>query len=76
MLVTGRGSTVWSPFHRQVVGRFVRQRSRLRRWVTPDGRPVPTGEGGFPALGGRKYLYVARVGRWASSTLMEYLVNG
>ena len=29
-------------------GGFVRQTSSFRNWVTPDGSPGPTGEGGCP----------------------------
>jgi glutathionyl-hydroquinone reductase len=39
-------------------GRFVRQDSAFRNWVTADGAPGPTGDGGFPAEGGRYHLYV------------------
>ena len=34
-------------------GRFVRWESRYRNWITPDGSPGPTGEGGFAAERGR-----------------------
>ena len=30
-------------------GRFIRWESRYRNWITPDGAPGPTGEGGFAA---------------------------
>ena len=30
-------------------GAFVRTNSQFRNWITPDGAPGPTGEGGFPA---------------------------
>ena len=33
-------------------GRFMRPTTRYRNFVTPDGSPGPTGEGGFPAESG------------------------
>ncbi len=40
-------------------GRFVRQTSTFRNWVTPNGSPGPTGVGGFKAEPGRYHLYIA-----------------
>jgi putative glutathione S-transferase len=51
-------------------GRFVRQESAFRNWITPDGRPGPTGEGGFRAEPGRYHLYVSLACPWASRTLI------
>jgi putative glutathione S-transferase len=34
-------------------GRFVRPDSQFRNWITPDGAPGPSGEGGFAAAAGR-----------------------
>lgn len=51
-------------------GRFVRQESAFRNWVTPDGRPGPSGEGGFKAEPGRYHLYVSLACPWASRTLI------
>ena len=31
-------------------GRFVRQESGFRNWITPHGDGGPTGQGGFPVL--------------------------
>ena len=30
-------------------GRFVRKESSFRNWITPDGAPGPSGDGGFKA---------------------------
>lgn len=46
-------------------GDFKRKDSRFRNWVTRDGAPGPTGEGGFKAETGRYHLYVARACPWA-----------
>ncbi|MDQ4059793.1 MAG: glutathione S-transferase family protein [Pseudomonadota bacterium] len=51
-------------------GRFVRSRSQFRNWVTPDGEPGPTGEGGFRAEPGRYHLYVSLACPWAHRTLI------
>ena len=51
-------------------GRFVRQVSTFRNWVTPDGSPGPTGVGGFKAEPGRYHLYIAYVCPWACRTLI------
>jgi putative glutathione S-transferase len=51
-------------------GRFVRQVSTFRNWVTPDGAPGPTGVGGFPAALHRYHLYVALNCPWACRTLI------
>jgi putative glutathione S-transferase len=51
-------------------GRFVRAATRFRNWITRDGSPGPTGEGGFPAEPGRYHLYVALSCPWAHRTLI------
>jgi putative glutathione S-transferase len=51
-------------------GKFVRQDSVWRSWVTPDGAPGPSGEGGFPAASGRYHLYVSHACPWAHRTLI------
>lgn len=51
-------------------GRFVRDASVFRNWVTADGAPGPSGEGGFKAESGRYHLYVAYACPWAHRTLI------
>jgi putative glutathione S-transferase len=51
-------------------GRFVREDSRFRDWVTPDGAPGPSVEGGFKAEPGRYHLYVNYNCPWAHRTLV------
>ncbi len=51
-------------------GEFVRGESVFRNWVTPDGSPGPTGEGGFRAEPGRYHLYVSLACPWAHRTLV------
>jgi len=51
-------------------GSFIRSASAFRNWITPDGAPGPSGEGGFPAEAGRYHLYVSLACPWAHRTLM------
>lgn len=51
-------------------GRFVRPATRYRNWITPDGSPGPSGEGGFPAEAGRYHLYVSLACPWAHRTII------
>jgi putative glutathione S-transferase len=51
-------------------GHFVRPPTRFRNWVTPDGGPGPSGEGGFAAEPGRYHLYVSLACPWAHRTII------
>lgn len=51
-------------------GKFVRSTAGFRNWITPDGAPGPSGEGGFPAVSGRYHLYVSYACPWAHRTLI------
>jgi putative glutathione S-transferase len=51
-------------------GRFVRQESAFRNWITPNGAPGPSGKGGFKAESGRYHLYVSLACPWAHRTLI------
>ncbi|WP_350335092.1 glutathione S-transferase family protein [Coralliovum pocilloporae] len=51
-------------------GRFVRQDAGFRNWVTKDGSPGPSGQGGFKAEPGRYHLYVSYACPWAHRTLI------
>ena len=57
-------------------GRFVRSESQFRHWVTADGGPGPTGEGGFAAEAGRYHLYVSLACPWAHRTLIFRALKG
>lgn len=57
-------------------GRFVRQDSAFRNWITPDGAPGPTGNGGFKAEPGRYHLYVSLACPWAHRTLIFRILKG
>ncbi|MGH6671841.1 MAG: glutathione S-transferase family protein [Xanthobacteraceae bacterium] len=51
-------------------GHFVRPTTLYRSFITADGRPGPSGEGGFPAERGRYHLYVSLACPWAHRTLI------
>jgi putative glutathione S-transferase len=51
-------------------GRFIRRDAIFRNWITADGNPGPSGEGGFPAESGRYHLYVSYACPWAHRTLI------
>lgn len=71
MLINGQWAHDFRPRHETGEdGSFIREAARLRHWITPDGRPGPSGEGGFAAETGRYHLYVALICPWASRTLM------
>ena len=40
-------------------GSFIRDASKLRQWVTADGSPGPSGDGGFQAEPRRYHLFVS-----------------
>jgi len=57
-------------------GTFKRADTSLRNWITADGRPGPTGEGGFKAEAGRYHLYVSLACPWAHRTLIFRKLKG
>jgi putative glutathione S-transferase len=69
MLVEG----VWTerrPDTGSTDGRFERNPAHFRHWITADGSPGPTGDGGFKAEPGRYHLYVSLACPWASRALI------
>jgi putative glutathione S-transferase len=57
-------------------GRFQREESVFRNWVTADGSAGPSGEGGFQAEPGRYHLYVSLACPWAHRTLIFRALKG
>jgi putative glutathione S-transferase len=51
-------------------GQFIRPATRFRDFVTVDGSPGPTGNGGFAAEAGRYHLYISLACPWAHRTLI------
>jgi putative glutathione S-transferase len=57
-------------------GRFKRQDSAFRNWITADGTPGPSGDGGFEAAPGRYHLYVSLACPWAHRALIFRRLKG
>ncbi|MDO5612622.1 MAG: glutathione S-transferase family protein [Paracoccus sp. (in: a-proteobacteria)] len=57
-------------------GEFVRDTSRHRNWITPDGAPGPSGEGGFAVESERYHLYVSYACPWAHRALIFRAIKG
>lgn len=77
MLVNGQWQKDFHPVQgTDNEGGFVRDVSSFRSWITPDGSPGSTGEGGFKAEADRYHLYVALICPWASRTLMARTLKG
>ncbi|MFT5521969.1 MAG: putative glutathione S-transferase, partial [Enterobacterales bacterium] len=51
-------------------GKYIRKDSSFRHWVTKNGEPGITGDGGFKAEKGRYHLYVSLACPWAHRTLI------
>ncbi|MEX1236511.1 MAG: glutathione S-transferase family protein [Roseovarius sp.] len=51
-------------------GRFERSETKWRSWITTDGEPGPSGDGGFKAESGRYHLYVSYACPWAHRALI------
>ena len=60
----------------RAAGRYERATTAFRNWVTPDGRPGPTGSDGFSAAPGRYHLYVSLACPWAHRTLIMRALKG
>ncbi len=75
LLVDGQWQDKWYDT-KSTGGRFKRQDSQFRNWVTPDGSPGPSGEGGFAAEPGRYHLYVSLACPWAHRTLIFRKLKG
>lgn len=61
---------------RRTGGAFQRTVSQYRNWITPDGSPGPTGDGGFKAEPDRYHLYVSLACPWASRALIYRKLKG
>ncbi len=75
LLVDGEWRTDWYDTASSG-GRFVRDTAKFRNWITPDGAPGPTGEGGFRAEAGRYHLYVSLACPWAHRALLYRALRG
>ncbi len=57
-------------------GAFQRSTAGFRNWITPDGAPGLSGDGGFAAEAGRYHLYVSLACPWANRTLFFRTLKG
>ncbi len=74
-LVDGVWHDVWYNT-KDTGGKFVRSNAKFRNWITADGAPGPSGEGGFEAEAGRYHLYVSLACPWAHRTLIFRALKG
>jgi putative glutathione S-transferase len=74
-LIEGRWDPAWYDT-KSSGGAFRRSTAGFRNWVTADGRPGPSGEGGFAAESGRYHLYVSYACPWAHRALIFRALKG
>ena len=74
LLVDGQWHDRWDYTNEH--GKFERWVTGFRNWITPDGSPGPSGEGGFPAEANRYHLYVSYACPWAHRTLIFRALKG
>ncbi|WP_348971655.1 glutathione S-transferase family protein [Pseudomonas atacamensis] len=74
LLVDGHWQDKW--YESSKDGAFQREQAQRRNWVTADGQPGPSGEGGFAAEAGRYHLYVSLACPWAHRTLIFRKLKG
>ena len=75
LLVDGEWHDKWYDT-KSTGGRFKRDTSRFRNWITADGSAGPTGESGFEAEPDRYHLYVSYACPWAHRTLIFRKLKG
>jgi len=75
LLVDGEWKDQWYDTE-STGGRFKRSESAFRNWITADGAPGPSGEGGFKAEPDRYHLYVAYACPWAHRALIFRKLKG
>ena len=75
-LIDGRWDTAWYDTDRQPAAPSAARTAGFRNWITADGAPGPSGEGGFAAESGRYHLYVSYACPWAHRTLIFRALKG
>ncbi|MFO2462989.1 glutathione S-transferase family protein [Pseudomonas sp. 15FMM2] len=74
LLIDGNWHDQW--YKSSADGAFQREQAQRRNWVTVDGQPGPSGEGGFKAEADRYHLYVSLACPWAHRTLILRKLKG
>ena len=75
LLIDGRWTQETSD-SRNEKGRYQRRDSVFRNWVTANGAPGPSGNGGFVAAPGRYHLYISHACPWAHRTMIMRSLKG
>ena len=75
LLVDGQWQDKWYDT-KSSDGKFVREASKLRSWVTSDGSAGETGSSGYKAEANRYHLYVSYACPWAHRTLIFRCLKG
>jgi putative glutathione S-transferase len=75
LLVDGQWKDQWYDTE-STGGKFKRQEQAYRNWITADGEPGPSGEGGFAAEPDRYHLYVSLACPWAHRALIVRALKG
>lgn len=57
-------------------GRFIRSEAQFRNWITPNGAPGLSGEGGFQAEPDRYHLYISHACPWAHRVMIYRSIKG
>ncbi len=75
LLINGQWKTK-NEFADEKSGKFEREDSIFRDWITPDGKDGPDGKKGYKAESGRYHLYVSYACPWAHRTLIFRHLKG
>jgi len=75
LLVDGQWQDKWYDTSKSG-GRFERTEAVYRHWITTDGQPGPTGDGGFKAEAGRYHVYASYACPWAHRVLIYRALKG
>ncbi|WP_405232586.1 glutathione S-transferase family protein [Lentisalinibacter salinarum] len=75
LLVDGQWKDQWYDT-KSTGGKFKRQEQAYRNWITADGEPGPSGEGGYAAEPDRYHLYVSLACPWAHRALIVRSLKG
>ncbi|MBT4907129.1 MAG: glutathione S-transferase family protein [Rhodospirillaceae bacterium] len=75
VMIDGVWHTV-EPARNDADGKFNNPDTAFRSWITADGSPGPTGDGGFKAAPGRYHLYICHACPWAHRTMIYRALKG